>query len=86
MPVYEFECPEHRFDRLLLSIIDSLECPTCGKIASRVMSVTSPHVWKESMHTDSGMPMAVHNTLVHKNKDRFDYLRSKQGLIQPEDV
>src|SRR5262245_56523323 len=52
MPTYEFRCPDgHTFDRFYRKISDAvaeLECPVCGKLASRQLSGGAGLVFKGS--------------------------------------
>lgn len=52
MPTYEFRCPDgHVFDRFYRKISDSvseLQCPECGKIATRQLSGGAGLVFKGS--------------------------------------
>ncbi len=41
----------------------------------------------EATHTDSGIPMSVHNKLTNKPHELFDRNLAQQGkLIEPEDM
>jgi putative FmdB family regulatory protein len=52
MPTYEFRCPEgHEFEKFYRSIAAApreTACPTCGKIAERLMSAGGGLVFKGS--------------------------------------
>ena len=52
MPTYEFRCPDgHTFDRFYRKISDAvaeLECPVCGKLATRQLSGGAGLVFKGS--------------------------------------
>jgi len=52
MPTYEYKCPEgHEFERFYRKISDAspqVECPECGKIAERKMSVGGGLLFKGS--------------------------------------
>ena len=52
MPTYEFRCPDgHTFDRFYRKMSDAvaeLECPVCGKLASRQLSGGAGLVFKGS--------------------------------------
>ncbi len=88
MAIYEFECSIHgRFEKRMGEMVNALECPICTIASPKVVSVTAPHVWKMSVHTDSGIPTNIHNTLTYKNSDQFEYISKKQGkVIHPEDM
>ena len=51
MPTYEFKCPKgHVFDRYYPTITNTrrLKCPTCGKMAERLISGGAGLVFKGS--------------------------------------
>src|SRR5881394_2576129 len=52
MPTYEYRCPEgHEFERFYRKISDAsaqVECPECGKVAERKMSVGGGLLFKGS--------------------------------------
>ena len=51
MPTYEFKCPKgHRFEKLYPAITNTrrLKCPTCGKMAERLISGGAGLVFKGS--------------------------------------
>jgi putative FmdB family regulatory protein len=52
MPTYEYRCPEgHEFERFYRKISDAtaeLECPTCGKLSTRVLSAGGGLLFKGS--------------------------------------
>lgn len=52
MPTYEFRCPDgHTFDRFYRKISDAateVECPECGKVATRQLSAGAGLLFKGS--------------------------------------
>src|SRR5437868_12291591 len=52
MPTYEYKCPEgHEFERFYRKISDAspqVECPECGKVATRKMSAGAGLLFKGS--------------------------------------
>jgi putative FmdB family regulatory protein len=66
MPTYEFRCPSgHSFERFYRKIADAateLECPVCGKIATRQLSGGAGLVFK-----GSGFYLTDYGRNAHRN-------------------
>lgn len=87
MPIYEYRCECGFIHEALKSMDEKYDLCKCGKMAQRIMSVPAPAIIPMFVHTDSGIPMDVHNKLEDKNRDQFQYLQSQQGKkILPEDM
>jgi len=90
MALYEFECNNgHRTEKLCSSRdIQTIPCPECGKIASRLISAPASIRVTEAVHTDSGIPSGVHNKLEDKNRNKYAEVLRRQGgkQILPEDM
>ena len=66
MPTYEFRCPSgHSFDRFYRKMADAvteLECPVCGKVATRQLSGGAGLVFK-----GSGFYLTDYGRNAHRN-------------------